>query len=70
MRALEPNFCRFGNFIGEPEESDVEEEVADDANQYLYDDEEPDADAEVNDQQLMEVDGETARSPARILQRS
>lgn len=48
---------RFGNYIGEPEESEVEEEVADNVNQYMYDDE-ADEGPVVNDQQLMEVDGE------------
>lgn len=58
---------RFGNFIGEPEESDVEEDVTDDANRYLYDDDEADEDAAAtaaaNDQQLMEIDGEQIRLP-------
>lgn len=58
---------RFGNFIGEPEESDVEEDVTDDANRYLYDDDESDEDAAAtavaNDQQLMEIDGEQSRPP-------
>lgn len=50
---------RFGNFIGEPEESDVEDNAADDPSQYLYDEEPEEA---VNDQQLMEVDGVHTRA--------
>ena len=47
---------RFGNFIGEAEESDNESHHAGhDADAYL--DVEPAEEAEVNDQQLMEVDG-------------
>jgi hypothetical protein len=48
---------RFGNFIGEPEDSDIEQEQDVDANDYLYDQDEQDEAAAVNDQQLMEVDG-------------
>ena len=35
---------------------------ADDANGYLYDDDEADEAAAANDQQLMEVDGETSHA--------
>jgi hypothetical protein len=48
---------RFGNFIGEPEDSDVEQEQDVDANDYLYDQDDQDDAAAANDQQLMEVDG-------------
>lgn len=48
---------RFGNYIGEPEESEVEEDTADNVNQYMYDEEAEEESAAVNDQQLMEVDG-------------
>jgi len=48
---------RFGNFIGEPEDSDIEQEQDVDANDYLYDQDEQDEGAAANDQQLMEVDG-------------
>jgi hypothetical protein len=48
--------CRFGNFIGEAEESENESHHAGhDADAYL--DVEPAEEAEINDQQLMEVDG-------------
>ena len=51
-------YARFGNYIGEPEGSEVEDEqVADKAQQYLDDNEEEDVAAAANDQQLMEVDG-------------
>lgn len=50
-------YDEFGNYIGEAEESEVEEEVADNVNQYMYDEDAEDETAEVNDQQLMEVDG-------------
>lgn len=48
---------RFGNFIGEPEDSDIEQEQDVDANDYLYDQDEPDEVTAAHDQQLMEVDG-------------
>ncbi|KAK8207586.1 hypothetical protein M8818_004239 [Zalaria obscura] len=51
-------YDEFGNYIGEAEESEVEEEVADNVNQYMYDEDAEDETAEVNDQQLMEVDDE------------
>lgn len=51
-------FSRFGNYIGEPEESEVEEDAADNVNQYMYDEEVEDENAPVNDQQLMEIDCE------------
>lgn len=47
---------RFGNYIGEAEESEGEDAVPTNINQYLDEDEEEEA-AAVNDQQLMEVDG-------------
>ncbi|KAJ9619883.1 hypothetical protein H2203_008157 [Taxawa tesnikishii (nom. ined.)] len=51
-------YDEFGNYIGEAEESDVEENVADNVNQYMYDEEPEDETAAANDQQLMEVDDE------------
>ncbi|KAI5241986.1 U5 small nuclear ribonucleoprotein component [Aureobasidium subglaciale] len=52
-------YDEFGNFIGEPEESDIEQEQEQDvdANDYLYDQDEPEEVATAHDQQLMEVDG-------------
>ncbi|THZ89203.1 U5 small nuclear ribonucleo protein component [Aureobasidium pullulans] len=50
-------YDEFGNFIGEPEDSDIEQEQDVDANDYLYDQDEPDEVAAAHDQQLMEVDG-------------
>lgn len=50
--------CRFGNFIGEAEESEEElQHEGTAANAYIYD-EEPEEEAAANDQQLMELDGE------------
>lgn len=47
---------RFGNFIGEAEESEEESDRGDaGAEAYVRDEEEDEADA--NDQQLMDVDG-------------
>ncbi|THY56748.1 U5 small nuclear ribonucleo protein component [Aureobasidium pullulans] len=51
-------YDEFGNFIGEPEDSDIEQEQDVDANDYLYDQDEPDEVATAHDQQLMEVDDE------------
>ncbi|THX29290.1 U5 small nuclear ribonucleo protein component [Aureobasidium pullulans] len=51
-------YDEFGNFIGEPEDSDIEQEQDVDANDYLYDQDEPDEVAAAHDQQLMEVDDE------------
>ncbi|KAI5205603.1 hypothetical protein AUEXF2481DRAFT_105086 [Aureobasidium subglaciale EXF-2481] len=51
-------YDEFGNFIGEPEESDIEQEQDVDANDYLYDQDEPEEVAAAHDQQLMEVDDE------------
>jgi len=51
-------YDEFGNYIGEPEESEEELEVVDNVNQYLDDDESDDVEAAANDQQLMEVDDE------------
>ncbi|THY33565.1 U5 small nuclear ribonucleo protein component [Aureobasidium pullulans] len=50
-------YDEFGNFIGEPEDSDIEQEQDVDANDYLYDQDVPDEVAAAHDQQLMEVDG-------------
>lgn len=47
---------RFGNYIGEAEESEEEDAAPTHINQYLDDDDEEEAEV-VNDQQLMEVDG-------------
>ena len=50
-------YHRFGNFIGEAPESEEEDLQNGDAGpSYVYDEESEAAD-EVNDQQLMEVDG-------------
>jgi len=54
---LEANAIRFGNYIGEPGESDVEEEAADDVKQYMFDDEAEEEAPEVTGQELMELDG-------------
>ena len=51
-------YDEFGNYIGEPEDSEDELEVAGNVNQYLDDEEEEDGEAAANDQQLMEVDDE------------
>ncbi|KAG9917293.1 1 U5 small nuclear ribonucleoprotein component, partial [Aureobasidium melanogenum] len=51
-------YDEFGNFIGEPEDSDIEQEQDVDTNDYLYDQDEPDEIAAAHDQQLMEVDDE------------
>ncbi|GAB7341944.1 hypothetical protein MBLNU457_g0247t1 [Dothideomycetes sp. NU457] len=51
-------YDEFGNYIGEPEESEEELDAADNVNQYLDDDEADDVEAAANDQQLMEVDDE------------
>lgn len=48
---------RFGNFIGEAEESEEESQHGDPgASAYVYD-EDPEEDAGTNNQQLMELDG-------------
>lgn len=47
---------RFGNFIGEPEPSEEESQNGVDAAAYTFD-EEPEAEVNLNDQGLMEVDG-------------
>ncbi|KAK5005523.1 hypothetical protein LTR39_005902 [Cryomyces antarcticus] len=50
-------YDEFGNFIGEAEESEEESQHGiNGASAYVYD-EEPEEEAEVNDQQLMEIDG-------------
>ncbi|KAI5210634.1 U5 small nuclear ribonucleoprotein component [Aureobasidium subglaciale] len=51
-------YDEFGNFIGEPEDSDIEQEQDVDANDYLYDQDEPEEATAAHDQQLMEVDDE------------
>ncbi|KAF2155797.1 P-loop containing nucleoside triphosphate hydrolase protein [Myriangium duriaei CBS 260.36] len=48
-------YDEFGNYIGEPEESEEEDVPPTNVNQYLDDDEEEEAEP-VNDQQLMELD--------------
>ena len=49
--------CRFGNFIGEAEESEDESQHSVKGyDAYVYDDE-ADEDGAPNDQQLMEIDG-------------
>ncbi len=49
--------CRFGNFIGEAEESEEESQHGGiGADAYVYD-EEPELETGVNDQQLMQLDG-------------
>jgi hypothetical protein len=50
------NFCRFGNFIGEAEESEDESQHGVDAGAYVYDDE-PEEAPEATGQELMEIDG-------------
>lgn len=49
---------RFGNFIGEAEESEDESQRGVDAGAYVYDEEYPEEEAETTGQELMEVDGE------------
>ncbi|KAK5198519.1 hypothetical protein LTR16_006340, partial [Cryomyces antarcticus] len=59
-------YDEFGNFIGEAEESEEESQHGiNGASAYVYD-EEPEEEAEVNDQQLMEID-EVGPSNAVIL---
>ena len=54
--------CRFGNFVGEAEESEEESQHgANGADAYVYD-EDAEEDAAVNDQQLMELDGQFSYS--------
>ena len=56
--AATDSYRRFGNFIGEAEESDAESQhAAPGVDAYVYDGEADEEEAEVNDQQLMEVDG-------------
>lgn len=54
---LIPLIGRFGNFIGEAEESEEESQHEDlGASAYVYEDE-PEEDVGTNNQQLMELDG-------------
>lgn len=48
---------RFGNFIGEAEESEDESQNGVDAGAYVYDEDELEEAAEVTGQELMEIDG-------------
>ena len=50
-------FDRFGNFIGEAEESEEESQHGGLGASAYVDDEEPDDNAGTNDQQLMALDG-------------
>lgn len=47
---------RFGNFIGDAEESEEESQHGNEANAYVYD-EYPAEEAEVTGQELMDLDG-------------
>lgn len=49
-------YCRFGNFIGEAEDSEEESHNGVDAGAYVYDDE-PEEAPGVTGQELMEIDG-------------
>jgi len=53
---MEDLYDEFGNFIGEVDESEEEEQVDTTADAYLQDEEEEN-EAEVNNQQLMQIDG-------------
>jgi U5 small nuclear ribonucleoprotein component len=48
--------CRFGNFIGEAEESEDDSQHGVDAGAYVYDDY-PEEAPETTGQELMEIDG-------------
>lgn len=48
---------RFGNFIGEAEESEEESQDGAQAGRYVYDEEDEEQDEPPNDQQLMQIDG-------------
>jgi len=56
---------RFGNFIGEAEESEDESQHGVDASAYVYDDEPEDA-PEVTGQELMEIDGLYTSSETKL----
>src|SRR5258707_1052501 len=56
--------ARFGNFIGEAEESEEESQHGIDAGAYVYEDEDAAAPAEPTGQELMDLDG--ARSSIRF----
>ncbi|KAK4946116.1 hypothetical protein LTR66_014332, partial [Elasticomyces elasticus] len=62
---------RFGNFVGEPEESDSDAhgDASASANAYTFS-EEPEEQAEVNDQQLMEIDGISTASSHTLSSRT
>jgi len=53
---MEDLYDEFGNFIGEVDESEEEEQVDTTADAYLQDEEEEN-EAELNNQQLMQIDG-------------
>lgn len=53
---MEDLYDEFGNFIGDAEESEEEEVLDTTADAYLQDDED-EPEAEVNNQQLMQIDG-------------
>jgi len=61
---MEDLYDEFGNFIGEVDESEEEEQVDTTADAYLQDEEEEN-EAEVNNQQLMQIDGMRRPSIAR-----
>jgi U5 small nuclear ribonucleoprotein component len=54
---MEDLYDEFGNFIGDAEESEEEEQMDTTADAYLQD-EEDENEAEANNQQLMHLDGE------------
>lgn len=56
---------RFGNFIGEAEDSDDEAQNGATAADAYLDDDDADEAADINDQQLMQVDGENTHSTKR-----
>jgi hypothetical protein len=67
MHMKELTGCRFGNFIGEGEES--EEESRGGADAYVYDDEAEDEvqdEGQARDQQLMDIDGQFLTTDLRL----
>lgn len=56
LKTLTTKRVRFGNFIGEAEESEEESQDGAQTGGYVYD-EEDDEEAPLNDQQLMQIDG-------------
>jgi len=54
---MEDLYDEFGNFIGEVDESEEEEEQVDTTADAYLQDEEEENEAEVNNQQLMQIDG-------------